>query len=580
MTKNTAYLLAAVFCLLSSAPAFSQDSLDVHARLRLADDKKTYRNGEAIRLVLELTADRDGYTGDTMPDRSEPTTDTIAVTPEAGISYWLNELRGGARGMRDVIMRVKLTTSPATIPIMINDYVRFNRPGRYSVTITTTRVAPERSGKDYKAPFSLTTNTVTFDVEPMSEGDEEREVKRISDLIDSARGSRAEEAAVQQLAYLTGSSSTREKVRRFLSDASSNSPGNSYAHYYHGLFIAQDRAVVLRALETALRDPNQSVTHGMLSSVTSLRLLQERADLPGKSKMPPANTDQNGDPRYREVRDAYITEIAATLDKRSGKSLTNTALIILNNPPREEQSAAAIMAETRRILVENFDSLHPFDQESLLSRKWDELRDPSLVPSLKKILTSTGIARGIHGIVLKRLIEIAPDEARSYVIAEIRNPSSLVDLEAIGGLADKTLPEVDAALVLQIRGFISLKNPVAGVFLQQKTVVAARYATKSIYADLMDIYRSADDSLPVEARPGLLAYFARYNEGEALALLEQALDKAGPSQQFSILPGFAKLYFSDAVDALLRKRLESDDPEIAGTAAYLISLYGAAPINQ
>ena len=171
MTKHTSYLVAAVFCLLCSAPAFSQDSLDVHARLRLADDKKIYRNGEAIRLVLELTADRDGYTGDKKSERTEPTTDTIAVSPEAGITYWLSELQGGARGMRDVIMPMKLTMTPTTIPIILNDYVRFNRPGRYTVTVTTTRVAPERSGKYYKPPLSLTTNAFTFDVEQMSEAD-------------------------------------------------------------------------------------------------------------------------------------------------------------------------------------------------------------------------------------------------------------------------------------------------------------------------------------------------------------------------------------------------------------------------
>src|SRR5688572_23792982 len=140
MAKNTAYFVVAVFCLLCSARAFSQESHSVHARLRLADEKNTYRNGEPIRLVLELTADRDGYTGDKMPDGSEPTTDTIAVSPEAGISYWLSELQGGARGMRDVVSQVKLTTTPTPIPIILNDYVRFNRPGRYTVTITTTRV--------------------------------------------------------------------------------------------------------------------------------------------------------------------------------------------------------------------------------------------------------------------------------------------------------------------------------------------------------------------------------------------------------------------------------------------------------
>jgi hypothetical protein len=203
--------------------------------------------------------------------------------------------------------------------------------------------------------------------------------------------------------------------------------------------------------------------------------------------------------------------------------------------------------------------------------KWDLLNDPSLLPSLKKMLASTGPAsKNIHESALKRLMEISPEEARSYVLAEIRNPSSLVDLEVLGKLPDETLPEVDAVLLEQIRRLAPVPM---FVFLQYRTALAARFASKAIYADLMDIYRNAGGKMPAQALPGLLAYFARHNESEGLALLTQELDRS-PAGQFSLLTDFTRLYFSDGVDALLRKRLESDDQEIASTAVYLISLHG------
>jgi len=37
-----------------------------------------------------------------------------------------------------------------------------------------------------------------------------------------------------------------------------------------------------------------------------------------------------------------------------------------------------------------------------------------------------------------------------------------------------------------------------------------------------------------------------------------------------------RLYFADSMDELLRKRLDSDDPHLAGHSAYLIGLYGSA----
>src|SRR6185436_6009078 len=170
------------------------------------------------------------------------------------------------------------------------------------------------NANDYQPALTLTTNDVTLEVTAMSEADETNEVKRISALIDSARGWQAEDAAGKQLAYLTGDVSSREKVRRFLNiDGRS---GNYYGQIFRGLFIARSRALVLKLLETALSDTNLPVTHGLLGTVTKLRLLRER---PGASTTPalPSSIAPPVDPRYVEIQDAYVTEIAAGLDKRS-----------------------------------------------------------------------------------------------------------------------------------------------------------------------------------------------------------------------------------------------------------------------
>jgi len=91
--------------------------------------------------------------------------------------------------------------------------------------------------------------------------------------------------------------------------------------------------------------------------------------------------------------------------------------------------------------------------------------------------------------------------------------------------------------------------------------LAARFATKAIYADLMEIYRNAGEKLPTETRPGFLAYFAKHNEEEALSLIEQTLENLAPGEDFNVLPDLTRLFYSDDIDALLRKRLESDEPQ-------------------
>ena len=197
------------------------------------------------------------------------------------------------------------------------------------------------------------------------------------------------------------------------------------------------------------------------------------------------------------------------------------------------------------------------------------------IPSLKKMLTGTDKwAQAIHRSVLKRLIELAPDEARPYVIAEISNLQSMVDSTIIGGLPDQTIPEVDPILLTQLRALVKVGGVRNDLFIKQKTALAVRYATSGIYPDLMLLYRENVARLTISSRADLLAYLAKQNEQEVLPLIEEALNGVPPEQEFNFLPELTGLYFSDGIDALLRKRLESEAPQVASTTAYLLALHG------
>jgi hypothetical protein len=568
------FVLCGVAWLSWPGAAGAQDAPPVRVRLSLADGKTVYRSGEPIKLILEFTADGGGYQVDKIPDRSEPTSDAVSVSPDSGVSHWLEEYLGGRGYPRDVISLAKLSPIPTRVELVLNDSVRFDRAGKYSAKVTTGRVSLVSPSPGVRPPVVLTTNAVSFEVQPMSAADEEKEVKRLSGLLDAARGWQAEEKLTEELSFLAGDVSSREKVRRFLD--SEGRSGNYTAHVTSGLFIARNRALVLRLLEAAMRDPKTPVTPSLLAVVGKLRVLQEGG---AAEKSTPAGgiLSPVGDAKLTAIRDAYVQELAAGLGARAGKAQTTTAMTVLMHLPKEPQAAGPVLAGVRPLLVQQFESLHPFDQEYLLRMYWGQLGDPALIPSLKKMLGATGAAsKNIHDAALKRLIEIAPEEARAYVIAEIRDPTSLVDLEVLGSLSDKSLPEVDEALLERIRGLASSKVSFDAVYLKQKTSLAARYATGAVYGDLMQLYRDAAGKLPPESRAALLAYFARYDEREALSLVGQALEGLEPGQDFNFLPELTRLYYSDGLDALLVKRLESDTPQVAGTAAYLLSLHGSA----
>ncbi|HYW69970.1 MAG TPA: hypothetical protein VE961_02975, partial [Pyrinomonadaceae bacterium] len=64
----------------------------------------------------------------------------------------------------------------------------------------------------------------------MTDTDEAREVKRITDQLDATRDLRAKQSLSEELSFLTGDASSHEKVRRYL---------NNSSDVVYGLYIAR-----------------------------------------------------------------------------------------------------------------------------------------------------------------------------------------------------------------------------------------------------------------------------------------------------------------------------------------------------
>ncbi|HET6980283.1 MAG TPA: hypothetical protein VFI24_28370 [Pyrinomonadaceae bacterium] len=539
-------------------------STDVRVKLLLVDNQTTFRTGEPIRLVMEFTSDVPGYTVDTIPDSGGPFSETISVSPDAGVNHWYDEMTRGYQYPRDVFSSQKISATPTRLPITLNNTLRFDQPGRYTVKITTRRVSRN---------IVLTTNEVSFDVVNMSEEEEQAEVKRISALLDVKRVSQTDTTAVQELAFLTGDASTREKVRRFLNP----NIGGSYegSNIYIGLFIARNRGLALKLLENGMRDVNQPVNSWLLTTVSFLYFLQEQRGVPIDPKASYGWPTAESNSRFAAIQNSYLAELALGLSKRRGQSLSTTALTILTMAPKNSDRAT-LVAEARRVVVQQFSALDRAAQEQLLRTFWNDIRDPALLGPLKQILSDTSAsARGIHQGALNRLIELDSDEARPFVIEQICDQQSVVDREVLGRLSDKSMWEVDRCLVGQMRHMQGMIDSSVRMVLERKPMLLARYATADIYRDVLDIYQESNSKFPPETNAAILAYLAKQNEAVTIPLIEQWLEKITPNSEDNFLPKLTKLYYSEAIGKILKQRLELDDPFAVSTAAYLLGKYGS-----
>jgi hypothetical protein len=191
--RNLFYLLVAILTSPFVTPAFAQNAADeVKVRLSLTAGESAYRIGEPIRLALTFTSDTDGYQLNITTTKPASAVDEVLITPEEGVTNWLEEYSGKQRYAPDHMAMQKITSTPAIVELPLNDWFRFDRPGKYTVQVKTSRVS-RREPRSPEQTIRLMTNEVSFEVIAMSKAEEDQEVRRLSALLDATKD-RKEEA--------------------------------------------------------------------------------------------------------------------------------------------------------------------------------------------------------------------------------------------------------------------------------------------------------------------------------------------------------------------------------------------------
>jgi len=567
-------LLFIIAIFFSVGQSFAQDDAanvakDVKLQISFTGEKTVYRMGEPIKLILSYTSTEPGYV---VERYYSPRFDDVIVSPTDGVYDWLYRLNR-LYSYDDVSMREKLSESPVKIDITVNDLVRFDKPGKYKIKVVSRRVSGSTEELSFRSqPTLLSSNEIELEVKEMSQIDERAEVKRITALMDSATNLNQHQIYKRDFDYLTGDASTVEKVHRFL-----NPPvfgGVTWLDSGKGLDIARNKTLAIKLLEAVFRDLNREPSRELIGKLVTLRILLEDERQPNRA----ANSEQlwkERDSRSSELSQAYYAELLDSLSKRSGKSQIVTAYTIFTSLPRDDTSSAAFNI-TKTFLLEKFDELTPYGRVELLDRFWDKIKNPSLVPSLEKILLGKEPtpAWQVRDNALKRLIEIDEKRARPFVINEIRDPDSFINPEILVKLDDEFLPETDDALLEQIKKLAATNDNRMRINLQFKLTLAARYATAKIYGEMLEVYKKYGANWSTERSGPLLSYLARHNDGETLPLIEEQLNKSGDRSGSNFFYTVTKTGFTNGMEKLLQKRLGSDDEQIAGTAAYYLSKHG------
>jgi hypothetical protein len=528
-----------VIALVSAAAGLqAQDAApEVVATLRLDGARTTFKMGQPVTLVMSFTGAANRYIVNPIVYGGTPAPDRYVFTPDDGVAKIYDPSYGP-----DYLTTREIGGVPVELRIALNDWFRFDKPGHYSLKIESSRVFLAGKGSDLKRTAPVTTNPVEFDITPLTAEEEAREIARLkAQDAGAARGAEAARVDAQKrLSYLTGDAAAREAVAAAFRGGA-NPPG---------LLRFPNRELVLRLLEEGYVQPGTFVRGSVLQEMADLHSPKDKAEelriltgyLRRLSEALPSKEE-----RPRILAAETILSLAKTNGLMESQGLTQPAIAVIR---------------------ENFERVN---LEAMLPRFWPQLRDPSLVPAIERILSNSKLQTRGHGQersrALNALFDLAPERAKPFVVAELQNPEGIRDAALLGRSPDADLPELDQVLLSRIQS----DRPKEG-----DTTVLARFASAAILPEIEKLYVSPPAGWNLANRMHVLAYLARRQGDAAMWLIGAEADKdlREHGTEANTLGAMASCYFPEVLIRLERQRLASDDAKAASWAAYDLSNHG------
>src|SRR5262245_35950156 len=577
--------------------AIRKNPKGVSFTLRFEEDKVQFKPGEIIRVEFSFTSDLpDAYAldGATLDRLASIFLDKYFLDHKKGVvdplmDYFPGILGGGIKGDPN------LSEKPHKMTFDLNEWFRFDQPGRFRLYVTAPRVL-KKDARSYGIGAEVTSNIVEFEILPRDDEWAEQELQAITRLLDSSDPKTDRRPLCRRLGFLNTEAAAGEMIRRF--GAPMDVCGYDYSK---GLIGSAHRAFVVKEMEQRLEAPDQIVSDLYLRTLSHLAaLLQHKEQLPSPTERPKderqakvaAEARRKAWDSSQKLQLQYTERLVSALPRKQGKARAIAVHILLgmlwNNslqslqpsvtgPRRSGGLNPEIIKKLTPEIIAVFDDLPTNIQTGLLGYRWIKLADPSLVPILRRIIgadpanISSNEGAQLRNLALRRICELAPDEGRKMILEELRRPNPTVDSATLGLLPDETLPELDETLVE------NLEKRSGDLFILSQLI--ERYATASASRRVKAFYSDKAGQWACSIQSSLLAYFLRTDAAMGIDLIKQALYARGKEYTHcyaSLLLEVAKLRMTPELEALAIESLDDPDPEVVIQAASTLGHYGSA----
>jgi hypothetical protein len=559
------------------------------------NNQKQFHQGEMLKLDLSYSSstpntyvldtasyDRSGRLDidDFVVDRSESVVDPLDDYFNSSLFGFIG---GGLRGYPE------LTNKPEVITVELNEWMRFDKPGRYRLYVISNRVAKMKVKGD---PFGGTgqatvSNVLEFEILPADKKWAAQKLNEAVTLLAKPDGDHR--GACRVLRFLGTPQAATEMIKRFRGDDNSCD-----FEYEFGLIGSPQRDFVIREMEAALSSPEQPI---VTSFISNLALLEFTRQTPAMPPFPAEGTDEQARQWQAQRKERvhaleqlevnYLRQLFAAIPQKQPRARAAALQTLLDFAPQLNTEESAQARSLLASLSEVFTRLPLESQTRVLTYRWQAISSPAMIPVLRQLLQQPEKDRDQHeqkelrSIALARLFELSPDEGRRIILDEIRRATSRFDTKMLRSLPDETLPELDTVLATNLE---ESRGPKATTDTEMVSALIERYATDSILSRVRAVFDGPGvGKWACRIQNSLLAYFLRVDPETGADYLNKAIATRGEgfSHCYSMtLVEVAQLHMSREVEAAAITAVGDDDKEVVSDAARMLQDHGSADAEK
>lgn len=540
--------------------------------MRTAAGQTTFHMGERIPLELSFSAaEEKRYEITTASyDRSgRMNYERFDVSPAAG---WSDPLAGYfatgnyiGGGLSSIAV---LSSKPIVIPFNLNEWIRFDQPGVYRVTVTSRRFTePAKAQVWGVGGQAVTSNSIEVHIIAATPEWQRAKVNSILQELSAEPATQGMQPpkrteAIADLRYLASAEAIGVMAAGIREDRT-----DMMSQCAFGLMGLPDslRDAALEAMNKRIDDPHFPISMWFLTTMSVLQ------------------TDPHASPTtIQEERQRFMTaawqSALSSLSRKEGKARADTVQTLMSF--QTTNVTPEMKAQLASVLSASFLDLPEDRQTGQLLYNWDVLRSGTMLPALQALaklplenpgsnLSTTGSRRDLKSAALMRWYELDPEGAKREVLAEIGSAAPSLTAGALSFLPKQTLPQFEgiwAQALLQSSDF------------QQETVLAAlmvRFGTGAAVPQVTDKLNKKVGEWACAPQAASLGYLVKFDPDVARGLLKRAIDARGPGKTGCNHALFQDVstYASDPV--LTEAALASlDDPDQQVTMDSLIYLMG------